>query len=106
MKNAWVIDVTLEGLLFVLELSKSIKVALFFPTITCFEILLNSPWSNSIWSSLKQSSKIFFIGSGIAKQVQKIYKNSPKEKIILALKNYKQEKTRENFEKLLKILKL
>ncbi len=47
-----------------------------------------------------------FIGSGIAKKTQKIYKNPPKEKIIKILKQYKQEKTHENFEKLLKILKL
>ena len=57
-------------------------------------------------SNVTSITQAFFIGSGIAKQTQKIYKNSPKEKIILALKNYKQEKTRENFEKLLKILKL
>ena len=38
-----IIDVILEGLLFVLELSKSIIVTLLLPTITCFEILLNSP---------------------------------------------------------------
>ena len=57
-------------------------------------------------SNVTSITQAFFIGSGIAKQTQKIYKNSSKEKIILALKNYKQEKTRENFETLLKILKL
>ena len=57
-------------------------------------------------SNVTSITQAFFIGSGIAKQTQKIYKNSSKEKIILALKNYKQEKTRENFENLLKILKL
>ena len=57
-------------------------------------------------SNVTSITQAFFIGSGIAKQIQKIYKNSSKEKIILALKNYKQEKTRENFETLLKILKL
>ena len=57
-------------------------------------------------SNVTSITQAFFIGSGIAKQIQKIYKNSSKEKIILALKNYKQEKTRENFENLLKILKL
>ena len=57
-------------------------------------------------SNVTSITQAFFIGSGIAKQSQKIYKNSSKEKIIDALKSYKQEKTRENFETLLKILKL
>ena len=57
-------------------------------------------------SNITSITQAFFIGSGIAKQAQRIYKNSSKEKIIDALKSYKQEKTRENFEKLLKVLKL
>ncbi len=57
-------------------------------------------------SNVTSITQAFFIGSGIAKQTQKIYKNSSKEKIIDALKSYKQEKTRENFENLLKVLKL
>ena len=57
-------------------------------------------------SNITSITQAFFIGSGIAKQAQRIYKNSSKEKIIDALKSYKQSKTRENFEKLLKILKL
>ena len=57
-------------------------------------------------SNVTSITQAFFIGSGIAKHAQKIYKNSSKEKIIVALKSYKQEKTRDNFEKLLKILKL
>jgi len=57
-------------------------------------------------SNVTSITQAFFIGSGIAKYAQKIYKNSSKEKIIDALKSYKQEKTRDNFEKLLKILKL
>ena len=57
-------------------------------------------------SNVTSITQAFFIGSGIAKQTQKIYKNSSKEKIIDALKLYKQEKTRENFENLLKVLKL
>ena len=57
-------------------------------------------------SNVTSITQAFFIGSGIAKYTQKIYKNSSKEKIIVALKSYKQEKTRDNFEKLLKILKL
>ena len=57
-------------------------------------------------SNVTSITQAFFIGSGISKKTQKIYKNSSKEKIIEALKLYKQEKSQENFEKLLKILKL
>ena len=57
-------------------------------------------------SNVTSITQAFFIGSGISKKTQKIYKNSSKEKIIEALKSYKQEKSRENFEKLLKVLKL
>jgi len=57
-------------------------------------------------SNVTSITQAIFIGSGNAKKAQKIYKNPPKEKIINALKQYKQEKTRENFKKLLKILKL
>ena len=57
-------------------------------------------------SNVTSITQAIFIGSGIAKKVQKIYKNPSKVKIIKALKQYKQEKTQVNFEKLLKILKL
>ena len=57
-------------------------------------------------SKVTSVTQAIFIGSGIAKKTRKIYKNPPKEKIIKILKQYKQEKTQMNFEKLLKILKL
>ena len=57
-------------------------------------------------SNVTSATQAIFIGSGIAKKAQKIYKNSSKEKIIGALKQYKQDKSEENFEKLIKILKL
>lgn len=57
-------------------------------------------------SNVTSITQAVFIGSGIAKKVQKIYKNPSKEKIIKALKQYKQEKTQESFESLLKILKI
>jgi putative serine/threonine protein kinase len=57
-------------------------------------------------SNVTSITQAFFIGSGIARTAQKIYKNSSKEKIIDALKIYKQEKTRVNFDNLLKVLKL
>ena len=57
-------------------------------------------------SNITSITQAIFIGSGIAKKVQKIYKNPSKVKIIKALKQYKQEKTKESFENLLKVLKL
>ena len=57
-------------------------------------------------SNVTSITQAFFIGSGIARKTQKIYKNPPKEKIINALKQYKQEKSLESFDQLLKILKL
>ena len=57
-------------------------------------------------SNVTSATQAIFIGSGIAKKVQKIYKNPSKEKIINALKQYKQERTHESFENLLSILKL
>jgi len=57
-------------------------------------------------SNVTSIAQAFFIGSGISKKTQKIFKSSSKEKIIQALKSYKQEKSQENFEQLLKILKL
>ena len=57
-------------------------------------------------SNVTSIAQAIYIGSGIAKNVQKIYKNPPKNQIIQALKNYKKEKTEESFESLLKTLKL
>ena len=53
-------------------------------------------------SNVTSVTQAIFIGSGIAKKVQRIYKNPSKEKIIESLKQYKHEKSEENFEKLLK----
>ena len=57
-------------------------------------------------SNVTSVTQAIFIGSGMAKKIQKIYKNPSKEKIISGLKQYKQEKSLENFENLLKILKI
>lgn len=57
-------------------------------------------------SNVTSVTQAIFIGSGIAKKVQKIYKLPPKEKIIEVLRSYKQEQSRENFEKILSMLKL
>ena len=57
-------------------------------------------------SNVTSITQAFYIGSGNARKIQKIYKNPSKEKIIESLKRYKQDKTRESFENLLKVLKL
>ena len=57
-------------------------------------------------SNVTSATQAIFIGSGIARDVKKIYKNPPKDDIIKALKNYKKEKTRKSFDDLLKVLKL
>ena len=57
-------------------------------------------------SNVTSIAQAIYIGSGIAKDVQKIYKNPSKNDIIKALKNYKKERTEQGFENLLKVLKL
>jgi len=57
-------------------------------------------------SNVTSITQAFFIGSGIAKKAQKIYKNPSKQQIIDILKQYKKERSRDSFEKLLKILKV
>ena len=57
-------------------------------------------------SNVTSITQAIFIGSGIRKQVQKIYKIPSKEKIIAALRAYKQKQSPDNFDNLLKILKL
>ena len=57
-------------------------------------------------SNVTSITQAIFIGSGIGKQVQKIYKIPSKEKIINALRTYKQDQTKDSFDNLLKILKL
>ena len=84
------------------NISKHVIIGEMKSTLIDFE----SSSTKRIPSNVTSITQAFFIGSGIAKHAQKIYKNSSKEKIIFALKSYKQEKTRDNFEKLLKILKL
>ena len=84
------------------NISKHVIVGKTKSTLIDFE----SSSTNRKPSNVTSIAQAFFIGSGIAKKAQKIYKNPPKEKIIEALKQYKQEKSKENFEELLKILKL
>ncbi len=84
------------------NISKHVIVGKTKSTLIDFE----SSSTNRKPSNVTSIAQAFFIGSGIAKKAQKIYKNPSKEKIIEALKQYKQEKSKENFEELLKILKL
>ena len=57
-------------------------------------------------SNVTSATQGIFIGSGIAKSIKKIYNIPSKEKMIEALRNYKQNPNRESFDVLLKILKL
>lgn len=57
-------------------------------------------------SNVTSVTQAIFIGSGIAKKVHRIYKLPPKENIIDVLRSYKQEQSRESFEKILLMLKL
>ena len=57
-------------------------------------------------SNVTSATQGIFIGSGISKDIQKIYKLPTKNKLIGVLRNYKQELSRKNFDALLKILKI
>lgn len=57
-------------------------------------------------SNVTSVTQAIFIGSGITKKVQRIYKIPTKQKIIDVLRIYKQEQTRKSFEDVLKTLKL
>ena len=72
------------------------------PTLIDFE----SSSINRKTSNVTSITQAIFIGSGLEKKVKKIYKIPTKEKIIESLRNYKNEKTRENFDILMKVLKL
>ncbi len=57
-------------------------------------------------SNVTSATQAIFIGSGIAKKVQRIYKVPSKDAIIENLRKYKQEQSRESFDELLANLKL
>lgn len=84
------------------NISKHVIVGKTKSTLIDFE----SSSTNRRPSNVTSATQAIFIGSGIAKKVQKIYKNPSKEEIIGALKQYKQERTDNSFENLLSILKL
>jgi putative serine/threonine protein kinase len=84
------------------SISKHVIVGSTKSTLIDFE----SSSTNRRVSNVTSITQAIFIGSGIAKKVRRIYKIPSKEKIIEVLRIYKQEQSRENFENLLKILKL
>ncbi len=57
-------------------------------------------------SNVTSATQAIFIGSGLAKIVQKIYKVPPRPKIINVLREYKKHRTQQSFDNVLKILKL
>lgn len=57
-------------------------------------------------SNVTSATQGMLIGSGIAKKIQKIYRVPEKEEIISALREYKLDKSRRNFDNLLKVLKV
>lgn len=57
-------------------------------------------------SNVTSATQGIFIGSGIAKNIKKIYKIPSRPSIIKALRVYKKKKTLENFENILDVLKL
>lgn len=57
-------------------------------------------------SNVTSATQAIFIGSGLAKIVQKIYSVPPRPKIINALREYKKQPTQQSFDNVLKTLKL
>jgi len=84
------------------SISKHVIVGKLRTTLIDFE----SSSVNRRASNVTSITQAIFIGSGIAKKVQRIYKIPEKEKTIDVLRKYKQEPTRKSFEDILKILKL
>lgn len=57
-------------------------------------------------ANVTSATQGIFIGSGISKKINQIYKLPRKDKIIKALRNYKNNSNKENFDQILSILKL
>jgi putative serine/threonine protein kinase len=84
------------------SISKHVIVGKLRTTLIDFE----SSSVNRRASNVTSITQAIFIGSGIAKKVQRIYKIPPKEKIIDVLRAYKQEQTRRSFDNIVKTLKI
>ena len=57
-------------------------------------------------SNVTSASQAILIGSGLAKIVNRIYKLPPKQKIISVLREYKEHRTKDSFDRVLEALKL
>ena len=75
------------------SISKHVIVGKLRSTLIDFE----SSSVNRRASNVTSITQAIFIGSGIAKKVQRIYKIPSKEKIIDVLRKYKQEQTQKKF---------
>jgi len=84
------------------SISKHVIVGKLRSTLIDFE----SSSVNRRVSNVTSITQAIFIGSGIAKKVQRIYNIPQKQKIIDVLRKYKQEQTRKNFDSILKILRV
>ena len=84
------------------SISKHVIVGKSKSTLIDFE----SSSTNRRPSNVTSITQAIFIGSGIGKKIKRIYKIPEKEKIIDVLRIYKKDQTRENFENLLKLLKV
>lgn len=73
-----------------------------FPCIIDFE----SASTNRRTSNVTSATQSIFIGSGLAKIVNKIIKTPDMNKLIPSLKKYKHNQTRENFDEVLDMLRL
>jgi putative serine/threonine protein kinase len=57
-------------------------------------------------SNVTSATQAIFIGSGLAKMVGRIYKVPPKQKIISALREYKQSRSQDSFKKVLEVIRV
>ncbi len=72
------------------------------PCIIDFE----SASTNRRTCNVTSATQSIFIGSGLARIVNKIIKTSDRSKLIASLKKYKHDQTRENFDEVLDMLRL
>lgn len=84
------------------NITKHVIVGKTDPVLIDFE----SSSTNRRTANVTSMTQAIYIGSGISKRVQRIYRNPPKEDIIMALRRYKLERTRASFDGLLGVLKL
>jgi putative serine/threonine protein kinase len=72
------------------------------PCIIDFE----SASANRRTSNVTSATQGIFIGSGLANIVKKIIKTPNRDDLIESLKKYKHDQSRENFDKVLRVLRL